>query len=354
MRFLLTGSAGFVGSHLTDRLLSDGHEVIGVDSYLSGQRRHTHALAEHPSFSFMEADVSRGIPYDGDPLDWVLHFASPASPPHYQKHPIETLRVGAHGTESGLDLAKRHGASFFLASTSEVYGDPLVHPQPEDYWGHVNPNGLRSCYDEAKRFAEALAMAYHRQHAVDIRIIRIFNTYGPRMRTDDGRVVTNFVTQALRGEPITLYGDGSQTRSFQYVDDLVEGIVRLLGVRHPAPVNLGNPVETTVRAFAELVRELIDPSLEIVHRPAATDDPRRRRPDIALAMKLLGWQPAVPLRSGLERTIEHFREVLAAPVVAGTSVPGGTSVAWGAPARGARPPVPSQAPSPATPPSSAK
>ena len=310
MRVLLTGSAGFVGSHLTERLLRDGHDVIGVDSYLSGQRRHTDMNSQHRAFSFIEADVSRGIPYEGEPIDWVLHFASPASPPHYQKHPIETLRVGAHGTEAALELALRHGAAVLLASTSEVYGDPQVHPQSEAYWGHVNPNGLRSCYDEAKRFAEALVMAYHRMHGLDVRIIRIFNTYGPRMRADDGRVVTNFVNQALRGGPITLHGDGSQTRSFQYIDDLVEGIMRLLRVRFVGPVNLGNPLETSVRAFAELVRELIDPAIDIVHLPPVSDDPRRRLPDIALAERLLGWRPAVPLRAGLKRTIEHFREVL--------------------------------------------
>jgi nucleoside-diphosphate-sugar epimerase len=315
MRLLVTGSAGFVGSHLVDRLLREGHAVVGVDSYLSGQRRHTAALAGHPSFSFIEADVSYGLPYEGERLDWVLHFASPASPPHYQQHPIETLRVGARGTEVGLELARRHGAGFFLASTSEVYGDPQVHPQPEDYWGHVNPNGVRSCYDEAKRFAEAMVMAYHRHHGLDVRIIRIFNTYGPRMRADDGRVVTNFVTQALRGGPITMYGDGRQTRSFQYVDDLVEGVLRLLGVRHPGPVNLGNPNETSMLAFADLVRSLIDPRLEIVHLQAATDDPQRRRPDITLAERLLDWRPSVSLDEGLERTIAYFRPMIG---VAGT------------------------------------
>lgn len=314
MRFLITGSAGFVGSHLVDRLLGDGHQVIGVDSYLSGQRQHTAALVDHPSFSFIEADVSYGIPYDGDRLDWVLHFASPASPPHYQQYPIETLRVGAHGTEVGLELARRHDAGFFLASTSEVYGDPQVHPQAEDYWGHVNPNGVRSCYDEAKRFAEALVMAYHRHHGVNTRIIRIFNTYGPRMRADDGRVVTNFINQALQGGPLTIYGNGSQTRSFQYVDDLVEGVMRVMGVRHAGPINLGNPVETTVYDFADLVRNLIDPRLEIVHLPAATDDPQRRRPDIALAERILDWRPLVSVREGLERTIAYFRPSVGVPV----------------------------------------
>lgn len=310
MRVLVTGSAGFVGSHLVERLLAEGHHVTGVDSYLSGQRRNTLDLLRHPNFAFIEGDVSRGIPYAGDELDWVLHFASPASPPHYQRHPIATLRVGAHGTEAALELARQHAAGFLLASTSEVYGDPHVHPQPEGYWGNVNPIGARACYDEAKRFAEAMTVSYHRHYGLDVRIIRIFNTYGPRMRHDDGRVVTNFVTQALRGQPITVYGDGRQTRSFQYVDDLIEGIVRLLGVRYVEPVNLGNPIETPVRTFAEIVRDAIDPRLDIVFAPPAVDDPQRRRPDIGLAERLLGWRPTVSLQAGLERTIDHFRRVL--------------------------------------------
>ena len=312
MNIVLTGSAGFVGSHLAERFLNDGHRVTGVDNYLSGQRRNTELLLRHPNFRFIEADVSLGLPEPEDAPDWVLHFASPASPPHYQEHPIATLMVGAQGTQHALELAKKHGAGFLLASTSEVYGDPLVHPQPESYWGHVNPNGVRSCYDEAKRYAEAITMAYHRQHQVNTRIIRIFNTYGPRMRADDGRVVTNFVHQALRGESLTLYGDGSQTRSFQFVSDLVEGIVRLMNAPVSGdihnPVNLGNPDEFTVLAFAELVREMIDPALRIVHGPAAFDDPRQRRPEIARARELLNWQPHVPLAEGLAQTINAFRQ----------------------------------------------
>jgi UDPglucose 6-dehydrogenase len=235
VRIAVTGSAGFVGSHLVERFLADGHEVVGIDNYLSGQQRNTDLFMDHDRFEFIQADVSHEIPYTGGRLDWVLHFASPASPPHYQQFPIETLMVGAQGTQNALELARAHDAKFMLASTSEVYGDPHIHPQPETYWGHVNPNGLRSCYDEAKRYAEAITMAYHRHHGVDTRIIRIFNTYGPRMRHDDGRVVTNFIHQALRGEHLTVYGDGSQTRSFQFVTDLVEGIVRLMGVTHPSP-----------------------------------------------------------------------------------------------------------------------
>ncbi|ABF44083.1 NAD-dependent epimerase/dehydratase (plasmid) [Deinococcus geothermalis DSM 11300] len=307
MKVLLTGSAGFVGSHLAERLLRAGHHVTGVDNYLSGQRRNTELLRAHPHFRFVEADVSAGLPVDGS-FDAVLHFASPASPPHYQQHPVETLMVGAQGTQHALELARRCGATFLLASTSEVYGDPRVHPQPESYWGHVNPTGLRSCYDEAKRYAEALTMAYHRHHGVDTRIVRIFNTYGPRMRADDGRVVTNFINQALAGRPLTVYGDGQQTRSFQYVDDLVEGIMRLLASAYHGPVNIGNPDEYTILEFAQVIRELIDPGLEIVHAPMPADDPRQRRPDISLARELLGWEPRVSLLDGLRRTVAHFQQ----------------------------------------------
>lgn len=304
MRVLLTGSAGFVGSHLAQRLLQDGHQVVGVDNYLSGQRGNTRRLARHPSFSSLEADVSLGIGYTGERLDWVMHFASPASPPHYQQYPIETLLVGAQGTQHALELARAHGAKFMLASTSEVYGDPLVHPQPETYWGHVSSTGIRSCYDEAKRYAEALTMAYHREREVDTRIIRIFNTYGPHMRPDDGRVVTNFVHQALRNEPLTVYGNGQQSRSFQYIDDLVEGIVRLMGVRYHGPVNLGNPAEFTMLELAELVREVTGRRQPLQFLPLPGDDPRQRRPDIRLAQELLGWSPQVSLREGLERLVE--------------------------------------------------
>ncbi|WP_027481694.1 UDP-glucuronic acid decarboxylase family protein [Deinococcus pimensis] len=309
MRILITGSAGFVGSHLVERFLTEGHTVVGVDNYLSGQRRNTELFLSHPAFRFIEADVSTAIPYDGEKLDWVLHFASPASPPHYQQFPIETLMVGAQGTQHALELAHAHGAGFLLASTSEVYGDPLVHPQPESYWGHVNPNGVRSCYDEAKRYAEAITMAYHRARGVNTRIIRIFNTYGPRMRHDDGRVVTNFIHQALRGEALTVYGDGSQTRSFQFVEDLVEGIVRLMGVAYHEPVNLGNPDEYTIVQFAELIRSRINPTLDIVFEPMPQDDPKQRKPDNELAKKLLDWKPNVPLATGLEVTVRYFQDL---------------------------------------------
>ena len=312
MRVLLTGSAGFVGSHLTERLLQGGHRVIGVDNYISGQQRNTELFLGHPNFSFIEADVSRGIPaltgkLAGN-LDWVLHFASPASPPHYQQNQIETLMVGAQGTQNALELARSQGAAFMLASTSEVYGDPHVHPQPESYWGHVNPNGLRSCYDEAKRYAEAITFAYQRTHGLDTRVIRIFNTYGPRMRADDGRVVTNLVHQALRGEALSVYGDGSQTRSFQYVSDLVEGVLRLmhvssLGSDLHAPINLGNPDEYSILEFATVIRELLGEQLKIEFRPLPQDDPMQRRPDITRARTLLGWEPGVPLREGLRRMI---------------------------------------------------
>lgn len=306
MRVLITGSAGFIGSHLVERFLADGHEVVGVDNYLSGQPANTERFSGRPGFAFLRADVSDGIPYHGQRLDWVLHFAAPASPVHYQRHPIETLRVGATGTQHALDLAVAHGARFMLASTSEIYGSPEVHPQTEAYWGHVNPNGPRSCYDESKRYAEALTMAYHRTFGVDVRVVRVFNTYGPRMRPDDGRVITNFIHQALRGSAITVYGDGGQTRSFQYVDDLVAGIVGLMGVPYNQPVNLGNPEEYRIDALARMVCELVDPSLAIVHRPLPVDDPLRRRPDIDLARRLLDWEPHVGLREGLTRTIAAF------------------------------------------------
>jgi nucleoside-diphosphate-sugar epimerase len=307
MNILLTGSAGFIGTNLTDLLLRQGHDVVGVDNYMSGQRRNTERLLNHDNFRFIHADVSQAIPYRGPSLDWVLHFASPASPPHYQEHPIETLMVGAQGTQHALELARQHGARFLLASTSEVYGDPDVHPQPETYWGNVNPCGVRSCYDESKRYAEAMTMAYRRTYGLDTRIIRIFNTYGPYMRADDGRVVTNFINQALQGRSLTVYGDGSQTRSFQFVDDLVRGVLKLMSITHHEPVNLGNPDEYTIRDFAEIIRDKIDPSLEIHYHPLPENDPKRRKPDIAVARKLLGWEPQVALHEGLERTIEYFK-----------------------------------------------
>ena len=309
MRILLTGAAGFVGSHLAERLLKEGHQVLGVDNFCTAGRRNLEYLTPFAGFSFLEADVSGPLEVEGD-LDWVMHFASPASPPRYLKLPLETLRVNAEGTRHLLDLARARGAAFFLASTSEVYGDPLVHPQPEGYWGNVNPVGPRSIYDEAKRYAEALALAYHRTHGVPLRIVRIFNTYGPRMDPQDGRVVTNLVTQALQGEPLTIYGDGAQTRSFQYIDDLIEGILRLMKVEYALPVNLGNPEEYTVLELARLVKELTGSPSEIAFWPLPQDDPRQRRPDITLARELLAWEPRVPVREGLLRTIAHFEGVL--------------------------------------------
>ena len=319
MRVVITGAAGFLGSHLTDRFLADGHEVLGVDNFLTGERRNVAHLAREPRFDLVEQDVSRGIDVAG-PVDGVLHLASPASPVDYYEHPIATLDVGSTGTRNALSLAHGHGARFLLASTSEVYGDPHVHPQPESYWGHVNSVGPRSCYDEAKRFAEAMTMAFHRAHGVDTRIVRIFNTYGPRMRPRDGRVVSNFIVQALRGEPLTVYGDGGQTRSFCYATDEVEGLYRLF-MRAPAPdaampTNIGNPDEFTVRQLAEQVIELVarrgGPRCGLEVRPLPEDDPKQRRPDITRARATLGWEPAVPLREGLVRTVAYFAELLAA------------------------------------------
>ncbi len=314
MRILLTGVAGFIGSHLAERLLQEGHSVVGLDNFLTGQRENIAHLLRHPRFSFMEQDVSKPFRVEG-PLDAVLHFASPASPnpdsPYgYPNLPIETMQAGSLGTFHTLDLAREHGARYMLASTSEVYGDPQVHPQPETYWGHVNPVGERAVYDEAKRFAEALTMAYHRKYGLDTRIVRIFNTYGPRMRLDDGRVIPNFLQQALRGEPLTVYGDGSQTRSFCYVDDLVEGILRLLQVQEPYPVNLGNPHEITVLELAETINRLLDNPAGVVFLPhrILEGDPVRRCPDITKARTLLGWEPRVDLEEGLRRTIEDFRQ----------------------------------------------
>ena len=306
MRVLVTGAAGFLGSHLCDQFLARGHRVIGVDNYITGGPNNLSHLAHHAGFQFIRHDVTTFIELEG-PLDGVLHFASPASPVDYLELPIQTLKVGSLGTHKALGLARAKGARFLLASTSEVYGDPLVHPQPESYWGNVNPVGPRGVYDEAKRFAEAMTMAYHRYHNLDTRIVRIFNTYGPRMRPNDGRVVSNFIVQALRGQPLTIYGDGSQTRSFCYVDDLVEGIVRLFLQGTAEPVNIGNPVEFTVRRLAELVLKLTSSSSPVVERPLPVDDPRVRQPDISRARNLLGWAPAVPLEEGLRRTIAYFR-----------------------------------------------
>jgi nucleoside-diphosphate-sugar epimerase len=307
MRILISGAAGFIGSHLTDRFLSEGHEVIGADNLSTGRMCNLTSALASPRFQFIEHDVVRPLKIGGQ-LDWVLHFASPASPPKYLAIPIETLRVNSEGTYRLLELAKRKRAGFFLASTSEVYGDPAVHPQDESYWGNVNPAGPRSVYDEGKRYAEAMTTAYRTKFGLNVRIIRIFNTYGPRMDPNDGRVVTNLITQALRGESLTVYGDGLQTRSFQYVDDLVAGIRALMKVDYYRPVNLGNPEEYTMIQLAALVNELIATGAALSFLPLPVDDPRQRRPDISLAHRLLGWKPTVGVREGLVRTINHFRD----------------------------------------------
>ena len=309
MRVVITGGAGFIGSHLCERFLADGHDVIAVDNLITGALINLNNFRDNPRFAFMQHDVSKEIIIQGE-VNVVLHFASPASPIDYLKYPIQTLKVGSLGTHNSLGLAKAKNARFLIASTSEVYGDPQIHPQTEDYWGHVNPIGVRGVYDEAKRFAEAMTMAYHRAHRVDTRIIRIFNTYGPRMRLDDGRVLPNFMGQALRGEPLTIYGDGSQTRSFCYVDDLVEGIVRLLSVDYHEPVNLGNPSEITILQFAQEIIKLIGEKCEIIYRPLPADDPKVRQPDISLARKLLGWEPKVDRTKGLARTLKYFRDIV--------------------------------------------
>jgi dTDP-glucose 4,6-dehydratase len=310
VRTVITGGAGFIGSHLCDRFLAEGDEVFCVDNLLTGSRRNFQHLAENPRFRFIEHNISEPVEIDG-PVDNVLHFASPASPADYLAHPIPTLKVGSLGTHNALGLAKAKNARFLLASTSEVYGDPDVHPQREDYWGNVNPIGPRGCYDEAKRFAEAITMAYHRFHGVKTRIVRIFNTYGPRMRLNDGRVLPNFMKQALRGEPITIYGKGDQTRSFCYVSDLVEGIYRLLHVDHSFPVNVGNPCEITVGQLAEEIIALVEGTRsKVIYQDLPEDDPKRRRPDITKAQTLLGWNPIIDRADGLRRTLEYFRSVV--------------------------------------------
>jgi dTDP-glucose 4,6-dehydratase len=312
---VVTGGAGFLGSHLCDRLLAEGHRVLCVDNLITGRERNVEHLAGERRFRFLRHDVSRPLFVD-EPVDHVLHFASPASPIDYLELPIQTLKVGSLGTHNMLGLAKAKGARFLLASTSEVYGDPLVHPQPESYWGNVNPVGPRGVYDEAKRFAEAMTMAYHRVHGLDIRIVRIFNTYGPRMRLRDGRVVPAFLQQALQGEPLTVFGDGGQTRSFCYVDDLIEGIWRLLNSDLRTPCNLGNPQEMTIRRFADAILAVTGSPSPIVHQPLPVDDPKVRQPDITLARTRLGWEPQVPLEEGLRRTVEDFRQRLGELVAA--------------------------------------
>jgi dTDP-glucose 4,6-dehydratase len=305
-RVLITGGAGFIGSHLCERFLAEGSEVICMDNLLTGSADNVAHLFSDRRFTFIQQDVTNYV-YVKGALDAILHFASPASPVDYLELPIQTLKVGSLGTHKALGLAKEKGARLLLASTSEVYGDPLVHPQSEDYWGNVNPIGPRGVYDEAKRFAEAITMAYHRTHGVQTRIVRIFNTYGPRMRLNDGRVVPNFIAQALRDEPITVYGDGSQTRSFCYVSDLVDGIVRLLRSDYAQPVNCGNPMEVTILEFAERIKVLTQSRSPIVFKPLPVDDPKVRQPDIARARTLLGWEPQIGLDDGLRRTIEYFR-----------------------------------------------
>ncbi|MCS6934204.1 MAG: SDR family oxidoreductase [Chitinophagales bacterium] len=305
-RILVTGAAGFLGSHLCERLIREGHQVIGMDNLLTGNLRNIEHLMKLPEFDFYHYDVTRYV-YVPGPLDFIFHFASPASPADYLKMPIHTLKVGSMGTHHLLGLAKSKGAGLMIASTSEVYGDPLEHPQHEDYWGNVNPVGPRGVYDEAKRFQEALTMAYHNTHGMDTKIARIFNTYGPRMRPGDGRALPTFFIQALRGEDLTVYGDGSQTRSFCYVDDLIEGIYRLMQSDYHLPVNLGNPEEITVKTLAEEIIKITGSNSGIIYKPLPVDDPRQRQPDISTARKVLGWEPRVGLSEGLHRTLEYFK-----------------------------------------------
>jgi dTDP-glucose 4,6-dehydratase len=310
MRVLVTGAAGFLGSHLTDHLLGEGHTVIGVDNLCTGSRDNIEHLAHEPRFLFEERDICES--FDVGPVDYVFNFASPASPPEYLRLGIETLQVGSIGVENTLEIAARHGAGYLHASTSECYGDPLEHPQRESYWGNVNPVGPRSVYDEAKRFAEALVMAWHRSRGVNTRLVRIFNTYGPRLHPSDGRVISNLMMQALRGEPLTIYGDGSQTRSFCYVDDLIEGILRLSRSDEHLPVNIGNPDEFTILECAQAVLEVTGSKSELRFEALPEDDPTRRQPDIAKARELLGWEPRITLQEGLRKSLEFFRSMAAA------------------------------------------
>ncbi|MDX5418980.1 MAG: SDR family oxidoreductase [Hymenobacteraceae bacterium] len=311
-RVLVTGGAGFLGSHLCDRLIAEGYHVIAMDNLITGNLENIEHLFKLEQFEFYHHDVSKFVHVPGK-LDYILHFASPASPIDYLKIPIQTLKVGSLGTHNLLGLAMAKGARMLIASTSEVYGDPLVHPQNEDYWGNVNPVGPRGCYDEAKRFQEAMTMAYHMHHGLETRIVRIFNTYGPRMRLDDGRVLPAFLSQALRGEPLSIFGDGSQTRSFCYVDDLVEGIYRLLLSDYHMPVNIGNPSEITIKEFAEEICKLTGAELKVEYQPLPTDDPQKRQPDITKAKEVLGWEPKVDRAEGLKRTLEYFKEKVEIP-----------------------------------------
>ena len=314
MRFLMSGAAGFIGSHFCDRLLNEGHTVVGVDNLITGATRNLEHLRDNSKFQFIETDVCKSLEFEG-PFDGVLHLASLASPRDYLDHPIETLEVGSAGTRNMLELAVRNKARFLLTSTSECYGDPVVHPQVETYWGNVNPVGPRSCYDESKRYAEAVTMAYHRVHGLRTNIARIFNTYGPRMQLRDGRVVPAFLDQVLRGEPITIFGDGTQTRSFCYVRDLVDGLFRLMFSDERYPVNLGNPHELTIMEFAERIRRLTGSNAPLEHKPLPEDDPKKRRPDITKARRVLGWEPKVSLEEGLKETVAYFQQRLqAAPV----------------------------------------
>jgi dTDP-glucose 4,6-dehydratase len=303
---LISGAAGFIGSHLCDRLIARGESVIGIDNLITGSTENIKHLLAHPKFRYIEADVCEPVSID-DPIDRVFHLASLASPVDYLEHPVETLDVGSSGTRVMLEVARQHNARFLLTSTSECYGDPLEHPQVETYWGNVNPVGLRSCYDESKRYAEALTMAYHRKHGVKTTIARIFNTYGPRMALNDGRVVPAFLDQALRGEDLTVFGTGSQTRSFCYVSDLVEGLLRLVDSEEPLPVNLGNPNEMTILEFAHYIREKVGSNVGIQYKPLPSDDPRIRRPDITKAKRVLNWEPKVPLEQGIEETVKYFK-----------------------------------------------
>jgi len=310
MRILVTGGAGFIGSHLIDRLMTDGHEVICLDNFYTGHKRNILKWLDHPYFELIRHDITEPIRLEADQ---VYHLACPASPVHYQYNPVKTIKTNVLGTLNMLGLAKRVKARFLLASTSEVYGDPEVHPQSEDYRGNVNPIGPRSCYDEGKRVAETLAFDYHRQNDVEIRVARIFNTYGSRMLENDGRVVSNFVVQSLKGQPLTVYGQGSQTRSFCYVSDLVEGLMRLMNSDHTGPINLGNPDEYTILELAQAVQKMVNPDAEIIFKPLPQDDPQRRRPNITKAKTLLGWEPTIPLQEGLKLTVEDFRSRVTSP-----------------------------------------